>query len=459
MKSFFTFLSIFTTSHSFGQTTVNYREIGMTYISSGKYDEGIMYFNNALKNNPKNEDILRWLGYANLVKNNLEAGEKYYLEASLINPDCDICFLNIARVKSLRGDHDKAIIGFTRAIAINRNNFSFYLNRATSYYALENLDASCADYLMAQSLLEKNNISDPVIDKQINATIQDICDPSKPSYYYQRGVAFYNLKEYQKAVDIYAKGLSNSSNNSMMLSFQGNAFVALNEYEKAIDSYQLSLKNKENLINEIAINPRFSGGSKEQIMSFYEGSLASTYYSLAECELNLGYFEKSLNSINTALQLAPNIEEFRLETYYNLRGNIYLMTGNFEKAISDFDKSIHLNKNFPLAYVNRAIAKASLSEKVKIRSYSIRGKINNQPLEVSLNTDNKAASKKSETNLQSAFKDYNTAIEIESSLGFAYYIRGQIKLLLKKKDYCKDLVKAEELGLFVDQELFANCIK
>lgn len=458
MKWFITLLLIFITSLTFAQTAVNYREIGMTYINSGKFDEGIIYFENELKKHSKNEDILRWLGYANLVKNNLDAGEKYYLEASVINPDCDICFLNIARVNSHRGDHDKALLGFTKAISIDKNNFTFYLNRAMSYYALENLDASCSDYIMAKTLLEKNKISDPVIDKQVNATIQDICDSSKPSYYYQRGVALYNLKEYQKAVDIYTKGLLIFPNNAMMLSFKGNAYVALNEYEKAIDSYKLSLENKDNLRIEIAINPRFSGGSTEQIKTFYEGSLASTYFSLAECELNLGYYEKSLANINTALELAPYTEGFKLENYFNLRGNIYLMYGNFEKSLLDFDKSIQLNKNFPLVYVNRAIAKVSLQEKVKIRTYSIRGKINSQPLQVSWNTANKGALTKSETNLQSALNDCNKAIELDSTLGFAYYIRGQVKQILNTKDYCKDLLKAKELGLSVESELLISCI-
>ena len=561
----------------------------------GKSDEIIKYFDKELKKHPKNEDVLRWLGYAYITKNNLDLGEKYYSEALAVNPKCARCYLNIGRVYSLRGDnkkaleyfdkavntdpkdallysnrgrlkemlgvkfgalvdhnkaieldpnnseyyvqrglynansgyqslaisdltkaielspenyypyfqrssiyysqkrledalidvnkaieldsnqfslytgrgaifdvmqeYQKAINDYNKAISINQNDFLPYLNRATSFYKLEDLDASCSDYIILKSLIQSGKITDQVAITEINDAFQDICDASKPSYYYQRGVGYYNLKEYQKAINIYTEGLKFFPDYSMLLSFKGNAYLSLNQYEQAIENYNLSLKHKENILEEIKSNPRFTGASTEKITSFYNGSLASTYFSISECKVNLGLFEEALIQINKAIELAPDIKEFNKEAYYNMRGHIYLKVGKYEMAINDFNKSIQLNKDFPLAYVNRAIAKVSLADKVKISSYSLNTNFNNQPMSVNWSFPTKSSLKKSESNILSALSDCNTAIEIDKKLGFAYYIRGQIKQMLIYSDYCLDLLTAQDLGLTVEAELMRNCGK
>ena len=595
MKTTVTILFIIISTLTFGQTSEMYQKIGDSLLIRGSSDELIKYFENELKKHPKNEDVLRWLGYGHIVKNNLDLGEKYYTEALIVNPKCARCYLNIGRVHSLRGDnkkaleyfdkavitdpkdallysnrarlkemlgdkfgalrdHDKAVeidpentepymqrgeynsrVGYqylaiadftkaielapnnynpyfkrasvyygqkrledamidinkaieldsnqfslytgrgaifdvmqeyqnaindyTKAILLNQNDFLPYLNRATSFYKLEDLDASCSDYLILKSLIGNGTISDQAVIDEINGAIQDICDSSKASYYYQRGVGYYNLKEFQKAFDIYALGLKIFPDNAMMLSFKGNAHLALNQYQQAIEYYNLSLKHKESILTEIKINPRFTGASDDKILSFYNGSLASTYFSISECRTNLGQFDEALNEINIALELAPDLKDFNKEAYYNLRGYIHLMNGKYELAISDFDKSIQINKNFPLAYVNRAIAKVSLAEKVKIRSYSIHANFITQPMNVNWSLPTKSSLKKSESNILSALTDCNNAVEIDTKLGYAYYIRGQIKQMLTYGDYCFDLLTAKELGLTVEEELTRNCGK
>lgn len=585
----FTLISTLT----FAQTNERYQRIGDSLLRSGQSDGLISYFENELKKHPKDEAVLRWLGYGHILQNNLDLGEKYYNEALTVNPTCARCYLNIGRVHSLKGDnqkaleylekavnmdandallysnrarlkellgdrfgalrdhnkaveidpensesyilrgeyhsrvgsqslaladytkaialaptnykpyfkrasiyynqqrleeamadmnkaieldstqfslyngrgvifnlmqeYDKAIDDYTKAISLSKTDFLPYLNRASAYYKLEDLDASCSDYSMLKSLIEKGGIKDPAIIDEVNEAILHICDSSKASYYYQRGIGYYNLKEFQKALDSYDRGLEKFPDNAMMLSFKGNTCLALNHYEKAIECYHLSLKNKENTLKEIQVNPKFAKASNDEITRIYNGSLSSTYASISECETNLGHFDEALKAINTALELAPDITDFNKEAQYHLRGYIQLMSGNYERAISDFDKSILLNRNFAIAYVNRAVAKVSLSEEVKIWSYSIQGSVNTQPMNVNWNLPTKSSLKKSESTILSALTDCNEAIKIDRKLGYAFYIRGQIKQMLSHTDYCLDLFTAKELGLTVEDELIKNC--
>lgn len=593
MKTIIVLLLIFTSSLTFGQAKDKHDQLYDSLIVLGKYDEIIVFFEKELVKQPKSEAILRKLGFVNVLKNNLDQGEKYYLQALNVNPKCGRCYANLGRIYALREDNKKALdyfnkavdadpteallyanraqmkqmmgdgigasrdydkaidldstnseyyvsralynsaagyptmalVDFNKAIALSPSNENHYfdraslyyeqqkldealidinmaieinsemykyyvargaifaakqqyqkavsdynkaisldgteylsfLNRASSYYHLEQMDSSCADYSFLKTQMENGKLNNPIMIKEIMDAHQDICDPSKPSYYYQRGVGFYNLAEYQKSLAIYTEGLALFPDNAMMLAFKGNTYLALNEYQKALDSYQLSLNHKENYLTEIKLNPRFSEASPMEIEQFYKGSIASTYFSIAECKVNLGDFDAALIDINTALTLVPNIQELNKETYYNLRGYIYLMKGNYQLAIGDFDKSISINKNFPLAYVNRAIAKVSIAEKVKISSYAIRGNLSNQPLNLNWNAPSKSSLKKSDANISSALADCNSAINIQDDLGFAFYIRGQIKQMLGQGDACLDLLRAKELGLLVEVELLRNC--
>jgi tetratricopeptide (TPR) repeat protein len=594
MKTIFALLLIFTSGLTFGQAKDKYDQLYDSLIVLGEYDKIITIFEKELVKQPKSEEILRKLGFVNVLMNNLDQGEKYYLQALNVNPKCGRCYANLGRIYALREDnkkaleyfnkavdtdptdallyanraqmkemmgdgfgasrdydkvidldstnsqyyvnralynskagypsmalvdferaialsptnanhyfdraslyyeqrkleealidmnkaikledanysfyiargaiyagkqqYEKSVIDYNKAISLNKTDYLTYLNRASSYYHLEQMDSSCTDYSFLKMQIDNGNVNNPIMIKEIMVSHQDICDPSKPSYYYQRGVGFYNLAEYEKSLAIYQEGLALFPNNAMILAFKGNTYLAINEYQKALDSYQLSLKNKENYLTEIKLNPRFSEASPETISSFYEGSIASTYYSIAECKVNLGDFDEALIDINTALKLVPNIQELNKETYFNLRGYIYLMKGKYDLAILDFDKSINVNKSFPLAYVNRAIAKVSIAEKVKISSYAIRGNLSNQPLNLNWNAPNKSSLKRSETNILSALADCNSAINIEENLGFAFYIRGQIKQMLGQGDACLDLLRAKELGLMVEAELLRNCM-
>lgn len=92
-----------------------------------------------------------------------------------------------------KGDYGKAINDFSHVLAINPKDFSAYQGRATARYKQEDMDAACLDFSEAYKLA---NIyaSDDQTKKDIEAMLNPTCDSTKPSYFYQRGIAYYNLK-------------------------------------------------------------------------------------------------------------------------------------------------------------------------------------------------------------------------------------------------------------------------
>ncbi|MFC3563249.1 tetratricopeptide repeat protein [Pedobacter jamesrossensis] len=571
----------------FGQSKSVYEKSVDLFNQNGQQEKIIPYLQTELKKQPKNENLLALIAFQYLQSKNTELGERYYMEAIVVNPACVSCYLNISRIyaqknefqKALnyldkailanpkddllltsraqikeaigdtfgalsdynkaisiapknadnyiqRGiynlsnkynslalvdlneaislrpnsydayfyrsrikfenndlqdalkDIDKAILldakqnrfynfrgtiykelkqsknaleNYSKAIKLSSEDFYSYLSRAQVYYDLENMDSACDDYASAKVLIEKQKNNNPEFLKNIENAMVDICDQSKSSYFFQRGVAFYNLKQYENALAIYDVGLKKFPKNPMILSFKGNAYLAMKDYPNALANYENALANIALLMAEIKKNHRFDQENNEGTQTFYDGFLASIYYNVAECGIYAQKYDDALNAMNQALAIAPNVTDFNKEKYYARRGNIYLEKKNYDFALTDFNKSIQINKNYAPSYVGRAIAKVSQVENAKKSNAIISAKLPNQPFRINWEIKSKSSSfYKTNPNIKSGLEDCNQAIVLDQNNGFAYLIRGQIKSFLGQSDYRIDLIKAKELGIEVD---------
>ena len=296
----------------------------------------------------------------------------------------------------------------------------------------------------------KNFISD------LEYTIGIYCDTNNASYYYQRGIAYYNLTQYDKAVDIYTKGLAKKPSNSMLLSFRGNAYYIQKKYKEALADYTQSISNKENVIDDIKANQKHT-----EINLFDEtyinGFISSMQVSMAESYFALQEYDKALEEINKGLAIAPNLKEFGKENFYNVRGTIHLALGNYNSALADFDTCILLNNAEPFLYVNRSIARTQQNKTTKIRSVSLSGGINNRTFYGNWLIPITKDKDKNTSNLLLALKDCNKAIEQDKNLAEAYYIKAIIEKQLGTGDYCSDLKKAQNLGYTIEAEWLKEC--
>ena len=433
------------------------------YIQRGLYNSNEGYFSLAVSDLNKSIELAPNNYYPYFQRASVYYGKKMVKEALedinvAIQLDSTQQALYIGRgaIYSAFKEYEKAIADYTKAIQLNPIDYLPYYNRALDKYALEDMDGSCSDLHECYSVLKKYD-PDNSLKTELEYSIGNYCDSLKASYYYQRGIAFYNIQQFDKAVNIYSVGLNKFPGNSMILSFRGNAFFALKDYVKALIDYYSSIKNKENLIYDIVANQKHTQMTSESIDKYVSGFIASMQINIAESKFALEQYEEALIEINKGIEIAPNLKEFGKENYYNVRGNIFLALGKYQQALNDFDNCIQLNSSFSIAYVNRAVARINLANKISMTSNSIRGGINNQTFNANWTLPIKTSVKKSDANIISALNDCNVAIDIDSKLDYAFYIRGQIKKYLNHGDYCYDLLKAKELGYPVEPELLNDC--
>jgi tetratricopeptide (TPR) repeat protein len=354
------------------------------------------------------------------------------------------------------GDFEKANLDYSKGIKLYPKGYFAYYNRSKVKYKLEDMDGSCDDLSETLKLINQYDAKNE-LKTEIENSIANYCDNSKPSYYYQRGIAYYNLGKFEESIAIYTKGLEKFPTNAMSLSFRGNAYYESKEYEKAIIDYKASIENKENLIADIQENQKHTNLNKESIQKYVDGFVATINLSTAQSNFALGKYDEALLEIEKGIKIAPNLQEFGLENYYNVRGTIFMELGQFQKAITDFNKCLQLKLSLPIVTVNRAIAKINLKNNYKITSQSISGGFNNKLFNANWSFPLKTKIEGSNANLLSALIDCNQAIKEDPNLGYAYHIRGEIKRLLNYDDYCVDLKKAKSLNYPVNDLIFDIC--
>lgn len=570
---------------AYSQDTLFYKQYGDSLLAKQQYETLITFFSKEVQKYPKQEQILKWLGYTYLHQGDTKNAQRYYEDALTVNPKCLFCYLNLAQSSAMeqnlvgaikylnkaitlnpshakaysfraemkekkadtfgalkdykksielapknaelflrraqfymrnkystlahndlstalelstdnlqkadilqtksenyykqknytqaleaiskaikrvpkettfynsraaiynaQKEYDKSIADYSLALKIKPNDAFSYYYRGLTYHQLENMDAACTDYQQLKILTETDTEIDPSYKNLASSLVEEFCNTTKASYYYQRGIAAYNLGNYKQAVDYYDNGLRKYPNNPMLLSFMGNALMKLEKYKEATEMYELAVKNEDKLL----INNELLVDFKDYKIRFSHSNLLS----LAECFLYIDEIQKAKSTVLASIEISTNFEEPKLKAIdLNVYGLILLNDGNYKKALKTFNESIDQDALTGITYVNRAIAKVSLSENVTTRTMFLSGKIKNQPIGVhwKIPTKNKTSVK-----LQSAITDCDTAIGLEN-LPYAYYIRSQIKMMVNE-DYCADLLKAKALGIEVEKELLKKCL-
>lgn len=93
----------------------------------------------------------------------------------------------------------------------------------------------------------------------------------------------------------------------------------------------------------------------EELLAQIDTQMATAYESLLNQKMS-GNYLNALKQVNQIIDNALNPDAI----WYKLRGNIYLLLGEYESAIADYNKVIFNTYDFAEAYFNRGIARILL---------------------------------------------------------------------------------------------------
>ncbi len=144
---------------------------------------------------------------------------KAIASGELSREDLSVTYFNRGNAWDDKGDSDKAIADYTKAIEINPQYASAYFNRGIAWYAKGAYDKAIADFT---KVIEIN--------------------PQHVKAYYGRGLAWYDKGDYDKAIADFTKVIEIDPNFALAYKNRGHAWEKKGDSDKAIADYEKAAK-------------------------------------------------------------------------------------------------------------------------------------------------------------------------------------------------------------------------
>lgn len=271
-------------------------------------------------------------------------------------------------------------------------------------------DVSLAYYSRGLAYYKLNNYQKALED--LNKTIE--IDPQYMNVYYDRGVVYQDVGNYREAMNNYSKAIEINPQFDKAYNNRGNVSLQLGDYPHAIEDFNQAIK--------------------------LNADIPDYYYNRGVALHNLGNYEQALKDYSRTVKLDP-----RYTKAYSNRANVFKRLGNHPQAIIDYSIAIELDPQSSVIYYNRGIAyHESGNYQQAINDYSKAIDHNSQYADAYFN---RGVAYKDIENYDQAIKDFNKAIELAPQDATAYYNMGlcyiQLGNIRQSISYYK---KAADLG-------------
>lgn len=247
-----------------------------------------------------------------------------------------------------RGEYQKALADFNRALEIYDEFYLAYQNRGIVYLESNKFDSAINDFTRAIEIEPRNHV-----------------------HYKNRGNAYLKAGSYQEAVNDYSKYMQEYPNDFSVYFNRGKSYLELGNVEKAMIDFNKAEALKPNDGNICKRIGDLLNAKKEYEKSiiFYNLSInrnnsnEKTYYNRAASYYYSGQYDKAIQDYTRALQINQN-----MQPAYKFRGLSYLRNKQYKKALKDYNKSINLNSKDYQAYYYRGNLYIQMNEYKKALS-------------------------------------------------------------------------------------------
>ena len=245
-------------------------------------------------------------------------------------------------------------------------------------------------------------------------SIKEIARENLAGAYNNRGLAYGEIKQHERAIENYNKAIELNPNLAEAYNNRGVAYYEIKQHERAIEDYNKAIE----------LNPKY----------------AMAYYNRGNEYGEIKQHEKAIEDYNKAIELNPKYADA-----YNNRGNAYREIKKHEKAIEDYNKAIELNPKYAMVYSNRGVAYGGLKQYAKaIEDFSKAIELNPKYADA---YNNRGVAYREIKQHEKAIEDYNKAIELNPNLAEAYNNRGNAYREIKQHERAiEDYNKAIELN-------------
>ncbi|HLV41606.1 MAG TPA: tetratricopeptide repeat protein [Brumimicrobium sp.] len=270
------------------------------------YSKAISDFKRAIEISPTFLQAHTNLAYTYLADNKIELAEKQFLHITAVNDTVHSPFFELGTLAELKDSMELAINYYTKAIGRKKNERKYYYQRGIQYFKLAQYDKAIEDF--SKVILIDNRFADA---------------------YNDRGSAYKLNGNIDKAIEDYSRAADLDKKSGIAYNNLGSLYREQKDYDRAIKAYDKAILIDQN--NFLAWNNRGyakfdSGNHQDALSDFKRVNLLKPDYAMA---------------------------------YNNIAG-VYMEMENYEQVVAFSTKAIEKDENLGAAYYNRAIANEML---------------------------------------------------------------------------------------------------
>ena len=165
-------------------------------------------------------DVYEYSVYAHEVLGEHEKALLDFSKAIEIEPGNDLLYFTRGLVYRIMGNNEEAVADFTRAIEVNADVGEYYFERAVSLLNLKRFDEALAD--LDRALLLDGNYSNDSL------------------FYCHRGSNYFKLGNYDAAIENFTKAISLNPNDSRLYFSRGLAYSKLGNIEETFRDFTVA---------------------------------------------------------------------------------------------------------------------------------------------------------------------------------------------------------------------------
>jgi serine/threonine protein kinase/Flp pilus assembly protein TadD len=320
------------------------------YEGECSFEKAIQDYTEAIKIDPNRAHFYSDRAWSLIHIGDLDAALRDYTKATELEPDNPHMWNGKADVLTRIGDYDAALDAVNRALQLFPSEAGFYAQRAWIYSDMGDPEAAIRELERAIEL-----------------------DPENPDYWHDRGWRKSDLEDFQGAIEDFSRAIELQPDNFWHYSarahnhvFSGNNRAAIQDLDRMLEidpnNDQINMERGHVFIWMEQPAPAFDSFTRAVELNPENWE---AYIKMGEIQCyDFNNPNDAMSNFARAIELAPR----DMDWPYMARGGCFGHMGNWQDAIEDFTKAIHISSDWPDPYGQRGDAYRELGMKAEARA-------------------------------------------------------------------------------------------
>ncbi len=277
-----------------------------------------------------------------------------------LSPASEYGLFSRAYLFYLAEDNTTAIELYSQAINKNSIFWQAYFNRGVAYDDLKKYDEAISDYSKSISI-----------------------NPNFAKNYNRRGYDYYFKEKYDEAISDFTKAIIINPNDDYAYYFRGLSFYSKKKYNEAVSDLTKAISIDPTEVNAYYFRGKafFELKKDNEAISDFTKSITmnpndeAAYYYRGNVYDILNRYDEAISDYTKAISINPNYAQYYIsdftksitmnpndEAAYYYRGNVYYILNRYDEAIYDYTKAISINPNYAQYYISRGDAFNSINK-------------------------------------------------------------------------------------------------